>query len=451
MAPQNTPSNESGSVSGGWLGIIRGLATVAFGISAYLLWASLTGSRLPGCGLESSCDAVLHSRWAYWLGVPVSLGALVAYGTVLWASFRIAPPHANSERQKGWLVLIFMSLVVLGAAVWFVGLQALVIKAFCPYCMTAHSCGALMAVLVLSQAPLRRQSQKTQRLSLEVWVTQQALGPIALAALVVLAVLVAGQVAYQPRTFEQQPMQAGKGSSVDPGPKAEKSNPVISARQAVPQANSPSNSVGRILRLHGDVFQLDLGEVPVIGHTDAPYVMLSLFDYTCQYCRVLHQRLMETHRTLSNELAIVSLPVPLEMCCNSILKAPIAEHSNACTYAQLGLAVWRADRSKQEAFDDWIFSFARTPSTNEAREQAIRLIGSNALAKAIQDPWIDRQIQQNIRIYHTNYLRYRKGQLPQLIIGTNLFAGTFRTAHDLCRVLSEQLGLPLPEAPQVKN
>jgi len=133
------------------------------------------------------------------------------------------------------------------------------------------------------------------------------------------------------------------------------------------------------------------------------------------------------------------------------IEVPIAEHSNACTYAQLGLAVWRADRSKQEAFDDWLFSFIRPPGTNEAREQAIRLIGTNALAKAIQDPWIDRQIQQDIRIYHTNYLRYRQGQLPQLIIGTNLFSGTLRNIQDLYRLLSAQLGLPLPEAPQVKH
>lgn len=163
MAQRNTPANETRSLSGRWLGSIRGLAAVAFGISAYLLGSFLTGSRLPGCGLESSCDAVLHSRWGYWLGVPVSLGALVAYGTVLWVSFRVTPKNANSERRKGWLILIFTALVVLGAAVWLVGLQALVIKAFCPYCMTAHACGTLMAVLVLSQAPLPKQSQKTCR------------------------------------------------------------------------------------------------------------------------------------------------------------------------------------------------------------------------------------------------------------------------------------------------
>ena len=59
--------------------MVRLLCGVAFCVSAYLLYGSLTGDRLAGCGPESGCDAVLRSRWAYIFGLPVSLPALMLY------------------------------------------------------------------------------------------------------------------------------------------------------------------------------------------------------------------------------------------------------------------------------------------------------------------------------------------------------------------------------------
>jgi hypothetical protein len=188
--------------------------------------------------------------------------------------------------------------------------------------------------------------------------------------------------------------------------------------------------------------------VPLLGAEDAPQTIVSLFDYTCSHCRQLHRPLMEAYRSLSNRLAIVSLPVPLDPLCNPLTKRPVPEQTNGCTYARLGLAVWRASRPRLEAFDDWMFSFPHPPSTNEVRARAESLVGVENLAKALADPWIEDLIRTNISLYHTNYLVYRKSRLPQLIIGTNLVVGVARGPEDIYRLLSGQPGFVAPNRTQ---
>ena len=48
-------------------------------LAGWMLFHSLTGVRMVGCGAGSGCDSVMGSPWAYVLGgIPVSLPAAVA-------------------------------------------------------------------------------------------------------------------------------------------------------------------------------------------------------------------------------------------------------------------------------------------------------------------------------------------------------------------------------------
>ena len=96
---------------------------------------------------------------------------------------------------------------------------------------------------------------------------------------------------------------------------------------------------------------------------------------------------------------------------------------------------------------NWMFSSARPPSLDQARDYAAKLVGTNKLSAALEDPWGERLLQESIRLYHTNYLVYRQGRMPQLIIGTNLASGQLRNAQELYRLLSNHLGLALPGSP----
>jgi len=80
------------------------------------------------------------------------------------------------------------------------------------------------------------------------------------------------------------------------------------------------------------------------------------------------------------------------------------------------------------------------------RTEAMRLVGSNTFLDALNDPWIKQHLEVNIRLYETNYVRYRKSILPELMIGTNIVSGVFRNVRDMYRVLTNQFELELPPA-----
>src|SRR5689334_22322385 len=100
--PDPTPLPVPKTIGTALLSVIRLLFLTAMGLSAYLAWLSLTGGKAVGCGPDSGCDQVLHSRWAYWFGLPVSMLALAIYSLILGASFRLSEETATEIRLKTW-------------------------------------------------------------------------------------------------------------------------------------------------------------------------------------------------------------------------------------------------------------------------------------------------------------------------------------------------------------
>jgi uncharacterized membrane protein/protein-disulfide isomerase len=394
-----------------WFGIVRGLCFLALGLSGYLLWKSLKGEQIPGCGVESGCGAVLNSKWAYVFGVPVSLPAVLLYCAVLGVTF--AGPLWR-QRVRGFMVAAAAALI--GAAIWFICLQLFVIGAICPFCMTAHSCGLVIGAVVLLNT--RRQKEETGANKTDALLRGPNVQWILTGSMAV-ALLAAGQIVSRPRTAV-----------------------VISAPDLAARKTS------RILQLHGDAFQLDLGKIPVLGSPAAPCVIVHLFDYSCPHCRALHPMLVEAVRTLSNQVAVASLPMPMATNCNPIVQRVMPLHTNACAYAYSGLAVWRANPAKLATFDDWIFAPNRPPSPEAVQAEAMSLVGTNQFKAALADPWIKEQLALSIRLYVTNHVLYHRDNLPELMIGTNLVWGNFAKIDELYKLVAPQFNdLPKKEDP----
>jgi hypothetical protein len=167
---------------------------------------------------------------------------------------------------------------------------------------------------------------------------------------------------------------------------------------------------------------LDLKRVPIWGSPDAPFKLLSLYDYTCHHCRDMHAIVQQVQRSFGNRLAVVSLPMPLDSQCNHLLRQTQRPHVNACVYAKLGLIVWRANRAAIEPFDDWIFSFQNPPPLTAVTNKALQLVGLVPFEAASRDPWVEQQLRANIDIYAASPAQ-PKGQMPQFMIGTNILAG----------------------------
>lgn len=441
-------TTRDGILRGGLAVLLRLLLLAAAGISAYLFSVSLSGGTAVGCGPGSGCDDVLKSRWAYVLNVPVSALAILVDLSLLLTSFACGPKSTPEQRRKAWQILTPGALMVLGAALWFVALQGFVLKRFCPWCMTAHACGAIAAVLLLKRLPLSTTRETKEKSAA---ISQSTLIKTAAVAVVAIALLGAAQILGPRKTFSNTTLPASAGTTATSIPATNNvSNAVAAVTSANPpvQTNAPTvvrattsappalvSKATNVMNVFGGKFHLDLDQLPVIGSRTAPLRMLSLFDYTCHHCQEMHERVVDVQKHFSNKLAVVSLPMPLDSQCNYLMtRGTPPAHSNACVYAKIGLAVWRANPKALMPFDDWIFASPtwrpparRAPPLTEVTNKAIQLVGAMMFEKSCRDPWVQAQVLTDIQMYETSYKEFKNGSMPQFLIGTNLVTGTLTT------------------------
>jgi uncharacterized membrane protein len=122
-------------------------------LSVILSWHYLKGGSMAGCGGGSPCEQVLNSQWSTIAGIiPVSGLAVGVYLALLIASLFIGPATELPIRHLAWSVMLILVGSVSGSAIWFTILQKWFIGHFCPYCMTTHITGLLLAALVIWRA-----------------------------------------------------------------------------------------------------------------------------------------------------------------------------------------------------------------------------------------------------------------------------------------------------------
>jgi uncharacterized membrane protein len=434
------PTTRDGILRGGTAATVRLLLIAAAGVSAYLLSLSLSGGSAVGCGPGSACDEVLQSRWAYVLGIPVSALALAVDLTLLLATFTCGRTSSPKQRRGAWEILVPCSILVLGAALWFVALQAFVLHRFCPWCMTAHVCSAVAATLLLVRVPITdsRAQREKEVAVLRSMVTKMAVAAVAAIALLGVAQVAAPRKTYSVATVSSVParvnvpvldLQANnKPPAALPDKRTNTTSPAsIDSSASIRDAltNSPSAAFERFgfFQILGGRALLDLKKVPLWGPSDAPTKLVSLYDYTCHHCRDMHPHVVGLRRTFGDKLAIVSLPVPLDARCNYLLRGTQRPHMNACEYAKLGLIVWRAKRDAIQPFDDWLFSFQNPPPLVEVTNKVVDMVGLMAFDSASRDPWIEQQLKTDIDIYAISGKEFSNGAMPQFMIGSNVITG----------------------------
>ncbi|HEV7893772.1 MAG TPA: vitamin K epoxide reductase family protein [Pyrinomonadaceae bacterium] len=129
-----------------WDALTALVALVGLVDASYLTIEHLSGRNVR-CMIVSGCDEVLQSGYATVAGhVPVaSLGAL-AYFAVFSLSTLALFGYAGARR----LVPVVVALMFL-ATVWFVYLQAFVIRAYCVYCLLSAAVTTTLALLTLAR------------------------------------------------------------------------------------------------------------------------------------------------------------------------------------------------------------------------------------------------------------------------------------------------------------
>ena len=380
---------------------------VALGGAGYLTSIALRGGPVAGCGAGSGCDRVLSSHWAYWMGLPVGLPALVIYLSLFVATFTVSRQGpAKVVRQISLHLICSLSLLVLAAALWFFSIQRLEIHAWCKYCLATHFSAAWAACLLLGAA-LRRGSKGQSAGFLVVSWRRDRLDVIA--AAIGLAILVTGQMAVPKRIY------------------------------AVTHFPGQSGGMLTQVLLHDGRFRLDPKELPILGSATMTNFIVSFFDYTCSHCRALHPLLKAAAEKYQDRFTVIELPVPLDAECNPLILITAPANQDACEYARLGLAVCHAKREAYGEFEDWLFATPAIPPLDEVRSHAAILVGQEALDRALSSVWVQRQLETDIALYQANARAVGDGLLPQLVMGNVITHGAIETQSELNQLIEKNM------------
>ena len=423
---------------GSWVHPVRLLLVSAAIITIYLALATLSQSgNVPGCGPDSGCDKVLNSKWAYWLGMPVSLPGLGLYAVFFASTFGIKA--GNREKAKRSLnTLTLCSSGVLGAAIWFFAVQALFIKAFCPYCCTAHALASVAALLFLTKAV-----GVGNKLSVKL-----NLGGATGTAVGLCALIAGGQILLPKQTPGPKIVQLG-GSETNTVSETQTNTPPENLQTNQPPQIAETNSPIKLSEPKADLYpiprtnlKLDAAKLPVLGKRDAPNRFALMFDYTCHHCRKLHGFVRELIPKYNGKLSCLLIPVPLDAKCNSLMKTTQPDHVDACEYAKICLAVHQVAPKKYNAFDQWLFSEHDTAKPlKQVRAHADNLAGMDALSQAISSNALKAQLQKNIEAYKLNSKNGRSSSMPQTIIKDRAIFGPPPSAQALDDVLNKLFDL----------
>lgn len=348
---------------------------------------SLSGSTLVGCGAGSACDSVLGGRWSMLFGIfPVSGLAAGVYLAFLLAFAAYMLSKDAEVKDLASKAMLLFSGAIIGAALWFIGLQIFAEGTLCKYCMSAHALGFLCACLTLSALLPGKKSSR-------IW---PAAGLGLAAVLAVIQVLTAPGSVYQ------------EGSG-------DEAFPLIQA-----------------------------GEAPVLGDPDAEFVIDLLYDYQCSHCRKVHQMLPEIIDHFGGRVAFVLCPCPLSPKCNPYVPKEENRFEGSCDLARLALAVYELEPEEFPAFDAWLFGSDeeswRPRPVAAARERAAAIVGAERLDSIIPEAVLSDMIRRTSDLFGRTSTS-SSGGIPRFVHDYRWVVPVADKAEDLEMILADEFGI----------
>ncbi|MFV0444816.1 MAG: vitamin K epoxide reductase family protein [Planctomycetaceae bacterium] len=360
-------------------------ALLAAGVSIYLVVASRSATGRPlGCGIGSSCDEVLSSPWGRVLGLPVGVPAAALYLLLAAAVGRRGDPTRRSPIRSALLWVI--AGAGLSAVCWFVMLQAIEIKAFCPWCLAAHGLGLIAILGALLLEVLERR--------------------------------------FRPGLFVIGMSLAG----------------LLAVTQILRPAASPAPTALNSSELAGleTLVERSRDTAPRLGQSTIGQPIALLFDYCCPHCRQTHQLLEQIQQQHPNQLQLLLLPMPLNADCNPHIEETEPRFKSSCELARLALAIWRQHPNRFAEFDQWLFATEQPRTAETAREQVLQWMSADELDAALADPWVEAHLQTNVRAFQSSGVE----SLPVLVApGAGGVSGRVQSMTALVELLQLDLDL----------
>jgi hypothetical protein len=196
----------------------------------------------------------------------------------------------------------------------------------------------------------------------------------------------------------------------------------------------------------GGKLKINMYDEAVLGSPEAEHVVIEMMDYTCPHCRKMHAHIQEAMDRYGDQLAVVIMPVPLELECNKLVGETDPMHRGACKLAKLSLAVAKTNQAKFIEFHNFLLDKEeKAPTSAQAVVRAFRLVGRKELAKnSSETAEFSNRIQKYIRLYQ-NLSAQQSGNktfgLPVQIVGDTLLSGGEMTEDEMFAAWEKSLNI----------
>ncbi|HUF60725.1 MAG TPA: DUF1573 domain-containing protein [Verrucomicrobiales bacterium] len=357
------------------LGIL--LLAAATAVSAFLAWHSWKGTAVPGCSEQAACHSIIGGRWGQVLGAPVSFPGTLLYGALaflgIW-SLRPGPDVHHRFRIAGFVA-------VAGGALWFTFVQAVLLRAFCPWCCTVHAL-AVAGALLLLRKPAATPGRKAPAAPKAAPSPRRLLRPEILVPLAAVAAVALLQTAILP---------------------PEKIIASELAEKGLVRTQSQ-------LSLYEGSIQFDPADFPVIGSPDAAVLGVVLADFTCPHCRELHRLLEELTAESPDGAGFVFVPAYRD--------------PEAAAVHRILITTWKEDPTFYKELTGAFLAEVAEPAPESLLQQVqTRFAGRFYELAWNQAPSIDSALQLGQRLLAANDASLTAASLPQLMIGSTVLAG----------------------------
>jgi hypothetical protein len=159
----------------------------------------------------------------------------------------------------------------------------------------------------------------------------------------------------------------------------------------------------------------------------------------------MHDDLHNVAEKHPGEICMIMLPVPLNRECNPYFPPPQTNHEHACELSRLSLAAWRANPEAWPQVHETLFT--RPVLQPDVAEIAVAgIVGEEALAKALEDPWVTDLITADVNDFRQLMDIGKTPKMPKLVVGPGrVLHGLTASPEILLQALEQEFKLkPAP-------
>lgn len=131
--------------------MILEIVIALLGFSGFLLASYIRDTKKSStplvCPLEGSCETVVHSKYSFFLGIPVELLGIIYYGFVTLAYFFYAFFPGIMPGIISYLILGLSTAAFL-FSLYLTAVQSFLLKHWCTWCLI--SAGICTAIIILA-------------------------------------------------------------------------------------------------------------------------------------------------------------------------------------------------------------------------------------------------------------------------------------------------------------